>query len=148
MSKLPLSYEEFRQIYSKVTRVNVELFLIINNELVLTKRSIEPCIGQWHIPGGTIRFGETPEETLHRVALEELGVKISIEKQIGIICYPKLKSDGYFGWPLGIAYTARLVSGELRGSEQGEEVDTFKKLPTGTIEDQVDFVRVALPSFI
>ena len=31
-------------------------------KVYLTKRSIEPCKGLWHLPGGTVRFGESLTE--------------------------------------------------------------------------------------
>jgi len=56
----PLSQKEFDDIYSKVPRLTVEV--IVKNRaggILLTKRAIEPCKGQWHLPGGTVRFGES-----------------------------------------------------------------------------------------
>lgn len=141
MNNKPLSYQEFVSIYSKVPRLNVEVVLIKDDGIVLTKRSIEPCIGQWHLPGGTIYFGESIDSAVSRVAMEEIGVEVEIVRLLGAIEYPKLHNGGYFGWPVGLAYEVKLKSGVLRGSEQGEEVSTFNKLPSNTIEDQVRFIR-------
>ncbi len=146
MNSRPISYHDFVKIYSKVHRLNVEVVLITNSGVVLTKRSIEPCVGQWHIPGGTIYFGEAPEDAVLRVAKEEIGVEVEVVRLIDVVTYPEIHEDGYFGWPIGLAYEVRLKGGELRGSEQGEEVKIFNKLPDNTIPDQVNFFKKNLPN--
>lgn len=145
MSKdLPLTLDEFKGIYSKVPRLNVEVCIMSEEGIVLTKRSIEPCIGQWHIPGGTIYFGETPEDAVHRVAMNECGVKVEIEKMLVPIVYPDMHKNGYNGWPIGLAYQVKIVSGELRGSHQGEEIDWFAEVPENTLSEQAEFLRSEL----
>lgn len=54
-SSHPLTQQEFDDIYSKVPRLTVEI-IVTNSEraLLLTKRAIEPCKGQWHLPGGEL----------------------------------------------------------------------------------------------
>ena len=148
MESKPLTYEEFTNIYSKVPRVNVEVILLTEGGVVLTKRSIEPCLGQWHIPGGTIYMDEAPEDTVIRVAEEELGVQVEVIRLVGAITYPDIRKQGYFGWPVGLAYEVKLISGELRGSYQGEEVGTFEKLPDNMIKDQVKFIKNFYPKLI
>ena len=75
--KLPL--KTFRSIYSQVPRLCVDLVVLNNqHEVLLTFRSIPPK-NLWHLPGGTVLFGETPTATIQRVALEELGQKVIIQ---------------------------------------------------------------------
>lgn len=114
--------------------------MVTKEGVVLAKRSIEPCIGMWHIPGGTVYFGETPEMAVERVAMDELGVKVSINKLLGVITYPKMHADGYFGWPLGVAYEVTITDGTIRGSYQGEEVALFTSTPEMIIAEQADFL--------
>lgn len=137
---LPLTLDEFKKIYSKVTRLTVEVCIISDEGIVLTKRSIEPCIGQWHIPGGTVYFGETPEDAVHRVAMNECGVEVEIEKLVGSVAYPDMLKNGYYGWPIGLAYQVKVIGGELRGSEQGEEIAWFKNVPENTLQEQAVFL--------
>ncbi len=49
-----------------------------NNEVLLLLRDDKPEIpypNQWDIPGGRIEDGETPDVTIRREMLEELGLK-------------------------------------------------------------------------
>jgi ADP-ribose pyrophosphatase YjhB (NUDIX family) len=138
--KYPLSYEEFQSIYSKVTRLCVEVIVKTENGIVLSRRSIEPWKGLWHIPGGTVYMGEDLVDSVKRVALDELGVSVEIDKLLGYITYPSIKSQKDSGWAIGIAFLTHITSGELRGSYQGEEVAEFKDLPENTLQEQKDFI--------
>lgn len=140
-TKLPLTKEEFDSIYSKVTRLNVELLVRIDDGIILTKRSIEPQIGKWHIPGGTVRFGETLHAAVKRVAYEELEVEVEVGQQVGYIEYPIMCAEGYKGWPIGVAFECTIISGVPTGTEQGEEIGFFKEVPENTIEDQRLFLE-------
>lgn len=51
--------------------------IIKNNQILLIKKVTGPYDGKLDLPGGTIEFGETPEETLKRELLEEVGIKIT-----------------------------------------------------------------------
>jgi len=51
--------------------------LIINDgKIVLIKKANGPYTGKLDLPGGSFEFGETPEETLKREILEEVGIEI------------------------------------------------------------------------
>lgn len=142
MQKRTISPDEFKSIFSRVPRLAVEVFVLTPKGLVMTERSIEPCIGMWHIPGGTVRFGETLSEAVKRVAQDELGVVVKPGKLLGYIEYPKMiELASYDGWPVGMAFEAKVVSGTIRGSEQGEKVGYFKSVPPNTVPDQATFLK-------
>ena len=48
------------------------------NEVLLTKRCIEPFRGFWSLPGGFMSFGESPEVAIRRELLEELSIIANI----------------------------------------------------------------------
>lgn len=132
--------EEFDAIYSRVPRLCVEVIVRTPKGIVLTKRSIEPCLGQWHIPGGTVFFAESLSEAVQRVAHDELGVTVTPGAFLGYIEYPGMLADGYKGWPVGMAFEATIAGGDIHGSEQGEELGYFKEVPENTVPDQARFL--------
>ena len=50
--------------------------IIQNNEIVLVKKNGGPYDGKLDLPGGTIEFGETPQEALTRELEEEIGINL------------------------------------------------------------------------
>ena len=48
-------------------------------QVLLTRRCIEPFCGQWVMPGGKVDHGEPLLEALHREVREEVGLEVSIE---------------------------------------------------------------------
>jgi ADP-ribose pyrophosphatase YjhB (NUDIX family) len=141
MSKRRFPIEEFHEIYDRVPRLTVEIIARAAGGIILTKRAIEPCVGMWHIPGGTVWKGERMSSAVNRVAQDELGLTVEPTRLLGIIEYPKLAAEGYRGWPVGVVYDTRTIAGEPRGSYQGELLGFFNEIPTDIIPDQADFLR-------
>lgn len=78
-----LGEELFLTVSSLVPIVNVDL-LVYNTkgQFLLTKRDDPYCGKGWHVPGGCIRFKETCEERIRKVALGELGISnLKIHKE-------------------------------------------------------------------
>jgi ADP-ribose pyrophosphatase YjhB (NUDIX family) len=120
----------------------VEVLIFEDGGLVLTKRCIEPYMGMWHIPGGTVYFGESVEDATMRVAKDELGVGVEVLGFQGVIEYPNHSREEIgFDHPVGLAMECRRVSGEYVGSSEGIEIEVFEKLPENMIEDQRFFLR-------
>jgi colanic acid biosynthesis protein WcaH len=70
-----LGKELFLQVSALVPIVNVDL-LVYNSkgQFLLTWRDDPHCGRGWHVPGGCIRFKETFEERIRKVAKNELGL--------------------------------------------------------------------------
>jgi len=135
-----LRSQEFKEIFSRVPRLCVEVVIKREDGIILTLRSIDPYKGQWHIPGGTVCYGETLESAVKRVAKEEIGVRVEIKEMLGYIEYPDEEKLRGFGWSVGIAFLVKIKSGDLRGSIQGEKVGVFRKIPPNTIKWQKLFL--------
>jgi len=90
--------------------------------VLLGKRGIEPCAGDWNVIGGFLRYGEDPFEGLKREVFEELGVKCEIEQFIAQVC------DTY--GPAGpatinIYFTVQLLSPDIRPQDDVVELKWF-----------------------
>ncbi|WP_106766184.1 NUDIX hydrolase [Paenibacillus faecalis] len=58
----------------KYTHLGVYGVLIKQGRMLLIRKARGPYIGKWDLPGGSIEFGEEPEQTLRREFLEETGL--------------------------------------------------------------------------
>ncbi len=136
----PLSQEEFEAIYSKVPRLTVEIIVKDHDKFYLTKRDIEPCKGMWHVPGGTVRFGETLVEAVQRIAKRELGVRVTGTKLLGYIEYPSHYTKG-LDCPVGIAFSVQSYDGNFEANQEASESGWFDELPENMHEEQKEFLK-------
>jgi len=74
--------------------------------------------GHITLPGGFMRWGEHPQETAKREALEETGYLLEIGNMIG--CYSSVSHKVDRMSTITLAFHAKVVSGELRGSIEGQ----------------------------
>jgi len=107
-----LSESEFHAIYARVPRLTVEVVLASSRGILLTRRESGPCAGLWHIPGGTVRFGEPLVAAVKRVAAAELGVEVSVEGFLGYIEYPSHYLNNLDS-PVGLAFLTHLEDDRL-----------------------------------
>ena len=108
----PLPKPEFDWIFSRVPRLTVEVVISSPERgVLLSRRDIEPCRGMWHLPGGTVRFGEPVADAVKRVAEQELGLTVSVGPLLGYIEYPSHYNNGLDS-PVGLAFTAEFARAE------------------------------------
>lgn len=119
----PLSQAEFDAIYSRVPRLCAELVMVEPGGVVFTKRSISPGAGLWHLPGGTVRFGETLVEAARRVALEETGVAVEHLQQLGVVEYV---FPNYAHRPVSVVFLAQPIGKQYRCDETATDVRAFQ----------------------
>jgi ADP-ribose pyrophosphatase YjhB (NUDIX family) len=53
-------------------------------EILLTRRTIAPYRGCWHLPGGMVRKGEKISDAARRIAMAELGISPGRLEFLGI----------------------------------------------------------------
>lgn len=136
----PLSQAEFDSVFSKVPRLTVEIIIkSTDGEVYLTKRAIPPCVGQWHLPGGTVRFGELLIEAVKRVAKRELGIMVEAAQNVGYFEYVGHYKEG-LDYPVGIAFEVTRYSGEIAANEESADGGWFKKVPNNLHADLDEFL--------
>ncbi|HTX31791.1 MAG TPA: NUDIX domain-containing protein [Solirubrobacteraceae bacterium] len=136
-----LPEEEFFAIYRRVPRLCVEVVIVEPERGVLLKlRDIPPNVGAWHIPGGTVLFGEPLTEAVKRVARDELGLEVEVGELIGYIEYPSHYENGLDS-PVGLAFrtTPRADAGAPSAG-----CEWFTRLPAGLYAEQREFLVAEL----
>jgi ADP-ribose pyrophosphatase YjhB (NUDIX family) len=136
----PLSEAEFQDIYAKVPRLTVEIVIADERGVLLTRRAIGPCRGLWHLPGGTVRFGELLEKAVRRVAADELGIAVTAARMVGAIEYPSHFRNGLDS-PVGLAFLVMAHSGTPRLSASADQAGWFTQLPQDMHEEQWRFLE-------
>ena len=108
---LGLPDEVFYYISSTTPLVNVDLLIKDDkNRTLLSWRDDEYCGTGWHIPGGIVRFKETFEIRLQKVAKTEIGINVSYDSvpiAINQMIHQELKERSHF---ISILYKCYLPS--------------------------------------
>ncbi|OGM26618.1 hypothetical protein A3D00_01210 [Candidatus Woesebacteria bacterium RIFCSPHIGHO2_02_FULL_38_9] len=138
--KQPLTYDEFKVIYSKVPRLCVDLVIKNNKEVLLTLRQKNGYEGQWHLPGGTVYYREPIQKAIKRIAKEELGIEISIEKFVGYLEYFSEEKERGFGYTVSLVFRCKSNDSNLNLDNQVEKAQYFKTPPNNTIVEQKDLL--------
>ena len=73
-----------------------------NRRILLVRRSVEPGIGEWCLPGGFIEMGETPTQAAVRELREEIGIEIEPPQLLSVGSH----LNGYYGDVLIIGFNA------------------------------------------
>lgn len=82
--------------------------------------------GRWGLPGGTHQTGESITQTVVREVVEETGLRVAVDRIVGIYTDPKRViefTDGEVRQEFSMCFAAHVVSGELRKSDESFEVD-------------------------
>jgi 8-oxo-dGTP diphosphatase len=104
--------------------------------VLLMLRDIPPNVGAWHLPGGTVLFGETVSDAVKRVAGAELGAEVEVGELLGYIEYPSHYENGLDS-PVGLAFATQLAPDT---DEPPPGCQWFTRLPNGLYEEQRAFL--------
>ena len=100
-------------------------------------RDIPPNVGAWHIPGGTVLFGERVTDAVTRVAHDELGLDVTVGNLLGYIEYPSHYENGLDS-PVGLAF--RAIPAASTDGDPPEGCAWFTALPDGLYAEQAEFL--------
>ena len=100
-------------------KLMVDVVIPTERGVVLIRRGSEPFKGRWALPGGFVEIGETVEEAADREAAEETGLAVEVARLVGVYSEPERDPRGH---NVSVAFTARVLSGELSASTDASEV--------------------------
>jgi len=118
-------------VHASMPRVVVEGVAFNEGCVLLVKGSRGLTKGRWSLPGGFLRFGETPQQGLTREVKEELGVDARIEKFLA--AKAKLGSQSWLHWVM-LFYRISLF-GTIR--PEPDEIADARYVPAQRAEDLV-----------
>ena len=113
-------------LYNQITKwlpiVSVEAVIVMDESLLLLKRTNQPALGQWWFPGGRIKKGESLEEALHREVKEETGLELTTCKLIN--AYSRVFPERH---DITIAYLCKCKENKIILNNEHSEYRLFKR---------------------
>ena len=127
----------------KSPQVGVGAIVFHNKQVLLVKRKRPPNAGQWAIPGGRVKFGESLQQAAEREILEETGIRIKAGAPV--FAFDVIQPDDGQQCPLHyvvVDLAADYISGDpVAGDDAAEarwiSTDELGKLPVNQITLQV-----------
>ena len=135
-----LTDDEFNLVYSLVPRLTVDLLIESQEGLLLSLRSIEPYMGEWHLPGRTVYIDESIDEASVRVAKRETGLDVVFKKSIGHMEFPNEVRGLVTIRTVSLVVVVEIIGGILQPDEFASELKWFKFLPANIISQHGKFL--------
>ncbi len=114
----------------------VDILLIKDDSILLTKRTLKPYKNSWHLPGNIIRKNETMKQAVRRAAKKELNINVKIKKYVGV--FENLNS---FRHDISHGFLVSHISGKIKTDFQSKELKFFKKIPKNTVPHHKKMIK-------
>lgn len=125
--------EEYLRIFSVVPRACVGIAVVDGGGVLLTKRSIAPYFGFWHLPGKMLLRDETVFGAAIRVAKEECGLAVIPQEPIGYTEALSGDSAGIHSVEIVVRCKLERASNSVRLDDSASDYGWFSGLPLGPI---------------
>ena len=119
--------KNYKMILERMHIPTVDAILIFKGKFLLLKRVNPPVKGEWWLPGGRVRKGESLEDAVKREVQEETGLECRIIRQVGVInqVFPETHT-------ISIYYLVEAESSSVKLNEEHSEYKWFSTLPKGS----------------
>jgi len=102
--------------------VGVGGILFREDQVLLIKRGKEPGLGQWSIPGGVVRTGETLKEAVIREVFEETHLEVEVLALVKVLERIFRDPDGRVAYHYVLVdFLCRRVGGVLQSDSDAQE---------------------------
>jgi 8-oxo-dGTP diphosphatase len=92
-----------------------------DDKLLLVRRGIEPCYGEWSLPGGFVEAGESAQEALVREMDEETCIQVRNPILVGV----STQISMFYGAVMVLGFTASEWSGEPKAGSDATDLKFF-----------------------
>ncbi|MEW6260937.1 MAG: NUDIX hydrolase [Thermodesulfobacteriota bacterium] len=128
-------------LYENPVPATCLVVLDAERRILLVRRSVEPHIGKWCLPGGFIELDEQPEEAALRELQEETGLRAEIDCLIGVRSNP----SRLYHTVLLVGYLVTRYQGIPVPGDDASEIGFFDRgaLPEIAFDNHVRFIEDA-----
>jgi ADP-ribose pyrophosphatase YjhB (NUDIX family) len=144
-ARRPLNEDPVSRQHTSVRAYGV----LIHEQRIALVRSSNPRHNPalWWLPGGGIKFGEAPEDTLIREFKEETGLEVASPFLLGVTSDVRNRDNGDQSHTVRILFTVQLAGGELRHEIHGttDHAAWFDLADIDTL-NVADYAREAIAS--
>jgi ADP-ribose pyrophosphatase YjhB (NUDIX family) len=107
--------------------------------LILHTKDFYPP-GTYRLPSGGVRWGESVLSALHREAQEEMGLKVEVERFLGLLEY-EFRCQGETMPFVSYVFLVREAGGELAPQDKEERILSFCQVPVAELSAIADSLR-------
>ncbi|MDP3451215.1 MAG: NUDIX hydrolase [Anaerolineaceae bacterium] len=145
MSEERLTCPNCGWVHYEDPKVAAGVLVLREREVLLVRRTMEPCIRQWSIPAGFVNAFEDPQAAAVRECREETGLDVRIEALFDVLYgreHPR-------GADIILVYRAEVISGTLSAADDADQAVWFPldQLPALAFETtRKIFAKLSQPS--
>lgn len=128
--KLKVKYEDNRDrlvcpvcgwVYYEQLKVSAAALVVMEDSLLLVRRSQEPWQGYWYLPAGYVEADEDPADAAVREIFEETGLIVHAQDLAGAYYF----DDDPRGNGILLVYNCQVIGGSLIANDEVEEAGLF-----------------------
>ncbi len=102
-----LSDSDYKDVFSKSVRLCVDLVFDFGNRVLVGKRAHQPFKGEYGLPGGRVRFGESLSDAIDRIAMDEVGIVVKDSMIFDVCEFRDEKRGDLIAHTVSIAFVCR-----------------------------------------
>ena len=99
-------------------KIAAVVLVLIDDQLVLVRRGVEPELGRWAFPSGYVDRGEVVEDAAKREVKEETGLDVELDGFVGL--YSRSGNTVVLA-----VYSAHVVGGDMQPGHDAQEAALF-----------------------
>ena len=110
-------------------RIGVGIVVLDGENVLLVKRGHEPAMGEWSVPGGLIKAGETIKQAAKRELMEECGIDARFHNTIDIFEFIEQNQDASAKYHfVVIEIFASYIGGKVRAASDAQDARWVARL--------------------